>query len=95
MRQTSGVGRDHVKFEYRTTFFPVEYEAEERGVWVFKERKPPNNPDENSLIESPEYQRQMREMGDEGWDLAGVQSLLRGTYTLVGTAGFGYSLTAG
>ena len=84
-----------MRFEYSTTYFPVEYESSEKGVWVFKSHALPHQPDETSLIESETYQEHMREMGNRGWDLVSVQPLLRGTSMLVGTAGFGYSLTAG
>ena len=52
-----------MRFRSQTSFFAIEYEKEERGVWILKESQPPHTPDENSLIESPEYQQHMSKMG--------------------------------
>lgn len=84
-----------MRFEYKTTFFPVVYEEREKGVWILKVNEIARDPDETSLLDSEDYQEQLKEMGSEGWELVSVQPLLRGVFTLVGTGGFGYPLTAG
>ncbi|MGI8996862.1 MAG: hypothetical protein ACR2GW_09360 [Pyrinomonadaceae bacterium] len=88
-----------MKFEYTTSFVSVTYEQEERGVWIFKSKKPTVAPNPASLYDDPEYQRLLREKGDAGWELVSVQPLLRGAYSYQPTPnasyGFGYSLTAG
>ena len=72
-----------MRFQYQPSFFAIEYEREGRGVWILKESQPPHTPDENSLIESPEYQQHMSKMGEEGWEMVSVQPLLQGTKTLL------------
>lgn len=31
---------DAMRFEYTTSFVPVTYEQEERGIWIFKSKRP-------------------------------------------------------
>ncbi len=84
-----------MRFEYQTTFFPVAYEKEETGGWIFKEEHPPYKPIIESLTGNPTYQQHLRRMGNEGWELVSAQPLLKGMYKFAGAAGIGYSLTAG
>lgn len=84
-----------MRFEYKTTFFPVEYRERENGVWILKANEIARDPDEASLLASEDYQEHLHEMGNQGFELVSVQPLLRGVFTLVGTGGFGYPLTAG
>jgi hypothetical protein len=85
-----------MKFQYLTTFFPVEYPIVERGRWIFKGSSLPHTPEESSLYANPEYQEQMRFMGEEGWELISVQPLLEGVYAFPKSIGaIAYSVTAG
>lgn len=85
-----------MKFQYLTTFFPVEYPIDERGKWIFKESGFPDTPDESSLYAKPEYQEQMLFMGQEGWELISVQPLLEGVCAFPQNVGaIAYSITAG
>jgi hypothetical protein len=85
-----------MRFEYLTTFVPVVYQSEERGIWVFKENEPPRNPIIESLTDNPAYAQHLNRLGNEGWELVGAQPLLKGVlkeYVYKSVAG--YSLTAG
>jgi hypothetical protein len=84
-----------MRFEYLTTFVPVAYEKEERGAWLFKEVRPPRMPIIESLTDNPAYAEHLNRLGSEGWELVNTQPLLKGVWIAVGTAGTGYSLTAG
>ena len=83
-----------MKLEYRTTFFPVDYPVEKGSKWLLGLQQLPHAPDEDSLIENPEYQKQMQMMGERGWELVSVQPLLEGIY-MAEAPSFAYSITAG
>jgi hypothetical protein len=98
------------RFEYKTTYVPVSYDADvaesKRGKVgklldsVFDSKPMPANPDPDSLIDNREYESSLREMGDDGWELVSVQPLLRASHTVVnspstGQAGLSSSVTAG
>ena len=88
-----------MKYEYKTTFVSIAYQKEKKGIWIFKKDDIPYVPDQNSLLNSEEYQSHLSEMGVSGWDLVCVQPLLRGVYKYEtgsgGGYGVGYPLTAG
>lgn len=87
------------RFKYQTSFIPVSYEREQRGMWIFKQEALPIAPDPASLYANRQYQEHMDEMGASGWELVSVQPLLRGVYQFKkdnqSGFGLGYSLTAG
>lgn len=63
-----------MRFDYTTTFFPVEYETSgKKRSWILGTAALPHDPDETSLIESEDYQEHMREVGTSGWELVTVQ----------------------
>lgn len=86
-----------MKYEYTTTYAPVEYGPEKGGL--LSGNKPAAIPEPASLFGSDTYQRMLQHMGDQGWELVSVQPLLRGSYQYQSTPGqsygFGYPLTAG
>ncbi|MGH9854808.1 MAG: hypothetical protein ACREBD_33675 [Blastocatellia bacterium] len=84
-----------MRFEYQTTFVPVVYLIEEKGDWLFKEADSPHEPIVESLTGNPAYEQHLKRMGNEGWELVSVQSLLKGVVKMYPTTGMGYSLTAG
>jgi len=84
-----------MRFEYQTTFVPVAYEKQEAGGWLFKEEQPPHKPIVESLTSNPAYEQHLKRMGNEGWELVSVQTLLKGVYKTYSTTGMGYPLTAG
>lgn len=87
------------QFEYKTSFIPVAYEREKRGLWIFQQDALPISPAPGSLYADPQYQAHLNDMGKEGWELVSVQDLLRGVYQYKEGSnkafGLGYSLTAG
>ncbi len=42
-----------MRFEYLTTFVPMDYESADRGVWIFKVELPPREPIVESLTDNP------------------------------------------
>jgi hypothetical protein len=84
-----------MRFEYITTFVPMDYESVERGVWVFKEEQPPREPIVESLTDNPAYAQHLNRLGNEGWELVSAQPLLRSVWVEQTYGGAGYSLTAG
>ena len=64
-----------------------------------EEALPDIDPLAETLLENPEYAEHLALMGNDGWELANVQPLLRGVYeadsSTSGGYGYGYSLTAG
>jgi hypothetical protein len=84
-----------MRFEYLTTFVPMDYESEESGNWVFKVKQPPRRPIVESLTDNPAYAQHLNRLGNEGWELVSAQPLLRGVWIAQGYGGMGYSLTAG
>jgi hypothetical protein len=88
-------------YEHTTTYVPVQYTIDKTGFWVFKRNSPlPSLPVPESLLTADEYQKEMNEMGGQGWELVSVQSLLRGVHhvphgnTATGAV-VSYPLTAG
>ncbi len=84
-----------MRFEYHTTFAPVDYHKVESRGWIFKEELPPYQPIIESLTINPAYEQHLESMGYEGWELVSVQPLLKGVWKASGYTGMGYSLTAG
>ena len=88
-------------FEHTTTFLPVSYLPVHEGKWIFKHQSPlPVQPDVESLLQSSTYRSELLQMGNQGWELVSVQSLLRGIHhspggTEMGGGAISYSLTAG
>ena len=98
------------RFEYKTTYVSVTYDADivksRRGKvgklldTVLDSKPMPANPDPDSLLNNPEYENTLREMGKDGWELVSVQPLLRASHAVVnsintGQAGLSSSITAG
>jgi len=85
-----------VKYRYKTTFFPIEY-AERWNQ--HDELLTPKMAKIDSLIGNERYENMLEEMGEQGWELVSVQSVLRGEYDYdrisEGGYGYGYSLTDG
>lgn len=86
-------------YYYHTTFFPVQYEDRSATRSGHTTVLPDTDPLAESLIENPDYQEHLALMGNDGWELAQVQPLLRGVYeadsSTHGGYGYGYTLTAG
>ena len=86
-------------YYYHTTYFPVQYEQRSAHREGHEEALPDIDPLAESLLENPDYAEHLALMGNDGWELASVQPLLRGVYeadsSTSGGYGFGYSLTAG
>lgn len=79
-------------YEYKVTYYHVEYfiesRTEERVVPYL-----PSDPNPESLTENEAYIIQLNDMASEGWELVNVVPLLRSCYHE--GRGYGYSLTAG
>lgn len=89
-----------MKFEYTTSYVPVSYDADKAKRGRFKETPMPSRPDPNSLLDSDEYKRLLRDMGNEGWELVTVQPVLRASHAVknafwYGGSGVSSSVTAG
>src|SRR5262245_11939397 len=93
--RTDYLRRRKMRFEYLTTFVPMDYESADRGVWIFKEELPPREPIVESLTDNLAYTQNLNRLGNEGWELVSVQPLLKGVWRGEGNSGLGYSLTAG
>jgi hypothetical protein len=83
-------------FEHTVTYIPVQYREGDGGT-IFKGPALRTEPDPTSLTQDPNFERLFRHMGREGWELVGVQPLLRGQYDRGGgfPYGLGYAITAG
>jgi hypothetical protein len=83
-------------FEHTVTYIPVRYQAGQGGG-LFKGPALQTEPDPASLSQDANFERLFRQMGQEGWELVGVQPLLRGQYDRGGgfPYGLGYAITAG
>jgi hypothetical protein len=83
-------------FQYKTVFFPIEY-AERWNQ--FDETLPPKLAKIESILGNEKYETMMNKMGEQGWELVSVQTVLRGEYNYdsirEGGYGYGYSLTDG
>lgn len=84
-----------MKFEYKTTFLPVNYKQDERGL-LFKEKLPPSEPE----ISAERWNELLNEEGSNGWELVSTAALLKGihAYPTASHAANGassYSITAG
>ena len=84
-----------MRFEYLTTFVPMDYESADIGVWIFKEERPPREPIVESLTDNTAYAQHLNRLGNEGWELVSVQPLLKGVGKAQVFHAMGYSLTAG
>lgn len=73
-------------FEHYTSFAPITFKEEQSFL-----SNPPQTPDIDSMLDDADYQRHLREMGAEGWELVSVQPLLKGVITGVAA----YAITAG
>ncbi len=86
-------------FEHTVTYVPVRYhEGEEQGL-IFKHRGPQTDPDPASLANDPNFGRLYLQMGQDDWELVGVQPLLQGqcswSTNMNQSFGLGFSITAG
>jgi hypothetical protein len=83
-----------MKFEYQTTFVKVAYHAKNNDSLLL-ERPLAYEPIIESLTGNPAYKEHLEYMGNQGWQLVSVQPLLKGVGGVLGSAGYGYSLTEG
>lgn len=69
-------------FEYTTSYFPLPYEVEQRGMLgrMVKGEAYPEAPDPAAFIRNEKYQAHLGSMGADGWELVNVQTALRGVH---------------
>ena len=67
------------RFQYSTSYFPLDYEAVREGTFLSKGPPMPTNPLTADFVQSSQYQDYLQTMGGEGWELVSVQPALRAT----------------
>jgi hypothetical protein len=66
------------KFEYHTEFAPLGYLTQTKKVLMFKSEEPTTEPDVQGFLQTLWHQQRLSELGQEGWELVSVQSVVRG-----------------
>lgn len=66
------------KFEYHTEFAPLGYLTRTKKLLVFKSEEPTTEPDVQGFLQALWHQQRLSELGQEGWELVSVQSVVRG-----------------
>lgn len=65
------------KFEHQITYIPLPYEVMEKGKWIFKSSQGTTRPDIQRFLQSgPDVRTLYLDMGNDGWELVAVESLL-------------------
>jgi hypothetical protein len=65
------------KWEYGTSYFPVEYEAMQIPGLIFKSKGGPAHPIPESILQNKAYNEHVDQMGESGWEMTAVQPLIR------------------
>ncbi len=69
---------DRQKFEYHTEFAPLGYLTRTKKLLMFKSEEPTTEPDVQGFLQTLGHQQRLLELGQEGWELVSVQSVVRG-----------------
>ena len=85
------------KFEHQITYIPLPYEVDEKGAWIFKSYKGTTRPDIHKFLQSStDVQKLYLDMGNDGWELVAVESLLEPmTDAQKAKAGYMFALPVG
>jgi hypothetical protein len=98
-RSKSQLRSQKAMLEYTVTYVPVQYQKGQEEGAIFKRKVLNTDPDPASLVNDLNFDRLVRQMGKDGWELVSVQPLLKGEFdrnSNVNTSyGLGISLTAG
>jgi hypothetical protein len=89
-----------MQFEHKTSYLPVSYTERTKGIWIFKDKDLPLEPDVEMFFAEKAAQKHLREVESEGYELVSVQSMLKAVVWQNKThgpqpTGFAYPLTAG